>query len=626
MRRAFDDPERGSSPLVPGGRSAGAASPASAKRWCAGSPSTSSARGAAYMDLSVLHDNEQAIALYEKLGFRRVPLLRGQAQELDQRAALRRRPPADEPQPLCPHHHRRGARRGIDVEVTDAEGGFFRLTHGGRSVHCRESLSELTCGVAVSICDDKAVTRRVVARAGRARCRSRSMSGRRGVDARSRRSCRARQRRGEAGAGRAGAGRRGRPDRRWTRSRRPIEKARDRLRPGPPRGDGRRRDLRLVVIDYRVVAAAIRRPPRSSATAHASIRALIERQSRRRAAATQGECRIPIDAETERCLAPAASPWTTCSPAGTELQVRKTANLHTGGTIHDVTDELHPRLVEAAIAAARAIEIPVVGIDFMVASPRAARLRLHRGQRAAGPRQSRAAADGRALRRPAVSAVDPGAGPRRPPAPGAASVAPMTRLPIDTDYLQTRLRRFLAIPSPTGYTDTIVRDCCDELAAAGRAVRADAARRHPGRPSRAGDQRGARAIVAHLDTLGAQVKRVKDNGRLELVPIGTGRRASPRARASRSSPTHGGYRGTILPLKASGHTFNEEVDTAAGRLGAYRAAGRRLCPQPARGATARHRRSATSSPSIRSRNSWTTASSSRATSTTRPVRPCCWRR
>ena len=51
------------------------------------------------------------------------------------------------------------------------------------------------------------------------------------------------------------------------------------------------------------------------------------------------------------------------------MLVRKTANLHTGGTIHDVTGEVHPRLVEAACTAARAIEIPVVGIDFMVKSP-----------------------------------------------------------------------------------------------------------------------------------------------------------------------------------------------------------------------------------------------------------------
>jgi ribosomal protein S18 acetylase RimI-like enzyme len=42
------------------------------------------------MDLSVLHDNEQAIALYEKLGFRRVPVFASSAQR-HQREAVRRR-------------------------------------------------------------------------------------------------------------------------------------------------------------------------------------------------------------------------------------------------------------------------------------------------------------------------------------------------------------------------------------------------------------------------------------------------------------------------------------------------------------------------------------------------------
>ncbi|HET7410478.1 MAG TPA: N-acetylglutaminylglutamine synthetase, partial [Paracoccaceae bacterium] len=55
--------------------------------------------------------------------------------------------------------------------------------------------------------------------------------------------------------------------------------------------------------------------------------------------------------------------------AGHEFNVRRTANLHTGGTIHDVTEETHPVLVDAAVRAARAIEIPVTGIDFMVHSP-----------------------------------------------------------------------------------------------------------------------------------------------------------------------------------------------------------------------------------------------------------------
>ena len=46
--------------------------------------------------------------------------------------------------------------------------------------------------------------------------------------------------------------------------------------------------------------------------------------------------------------------------------MRKTANLHTGGTIHDVTDKLHSKLREAAIDAAQAIDIPVTGLDFIV--------------------------------------------------------------------------------------------------------------------------------------------------------------------------------------------------------------------------------------------------------------------
>jgi peptidase M42 family hydrolase len=75
------------------------------------------------------------------------------------------------------------------------------------------------------------------------------------------------------------------------------------------------------------------------------------------------------------------------------------------------------------------------------------------------------------------------------------------------------------------------------------------------------EMEGARAIVSHLDTLGATVKMIKDNGRLELVPIGTwSARAAEYCRCTIYSD-EGAFRGTILPLKASGHTFNEEVDT-----------------------------------------------------------------
>ena len=136
----------------------------------------------------------------------------------------------------------------------------------------------------------------------------------------------------------------------------------------------------------------------------------------------------------------------------------------------------------------------------------------------------------------------------------------MSRPAIDLDYLKARLGELLNTPSPTGYTDEAVWLLCRELERLGltyELTRRGAIRaRLPGQ-----DAKPARAMVAHVDTLGAQVKSVKDNGRLELVPIGHwSSRFAEGARATVFSEG-GMYRGTILPLKASGHTFNEEVDT-----------------------------------------------------------------
>lgn len=131
---------------------------------------------------------------------------------------------------------------------------------------------------------------------------------------------------------------------------------------------------------------------------------------------------------------------------------------------------------------------------------------------------------------------------------------------IDVDYLLSALERLLAIPSPTGYTDEIVRHVSEELSGLG--IPFSVTRRgaimalYRGR-----EVDGARAIVAHLDTLGATVKMIKDNGRLELVPIGTWSSRSAETSRCTIFTDNGSVRGTILPLKASGHTFNEEVDT-----------------------------------------------------------------
>src|SRR3546814_17535611 len=78
-----------------------------------------------------------------------------------------------------------------------------------------------------------------------------------------------------------------------------------------------------------------------------------------------------MDAETERCIGMAGYDYESVLPAGHSLTVRKTANLHTGGTIHDVTPILSPRLASAAEEASRALGIPLVGFDFLVPPPAA---------------------------------------------------------------------------------------------------------------------------------------------------------------------------------------------------------------------------------------------------------------
>lgn len=136
----------------------------------------------------------------------------------------------------------------------------------------------------------------------------------------------------------------------------------------------------------------------------------------------------------------------------------------------------------------------------------------------------------------------------------------MTLPKIDTDYLSAQLERLLATPSPSGYTDNIVRYVSGEVERLGLDI--SVTRRGAILAVYRGREReGARAIVTHLDTLGATVKLIKDNGRLELVPIGTwSARAAETTRCTLFTD-EGTFRGTILPLKASGHTFNEEIDT-----------------------------------------------------------------
>lgn len=143
----------------------------------------------------------------------------------------------------------------------------------------------------------------------------------------------------------------------------------------------------------------------------------------------------------------------------------------------------------------------------------------------------------------------------------------MKKLRIDAAYLKGTLLELLAIPSPVGLTDEIVHYTGGRLDALGvpyeltrrGTIRATLGRNMPERRR----SNPACAIVSHLDTLGAMVREIKPNGRLALAPVGTwSSRWAEGGRVTLFTDT-GRFRGTVLPLLASGHVYNEAIDSQA---------------------------------------------------------------
>lgn len=255
-------------------------------------------------------------------------------------------------------------RRGISVELLAPRAEYFRLRHGERAIVCRESLSELTSAVALSLCDDKRTTARVLRAAGLhtpeqveagSSAQNEAFLQRLGQVV-------VKPARGEQGRG-ISIGIRTPAALAWAIDR-ATEVSTPVLLEEVVHGD----DLRLLVIGHEVVAGAIRRPPTVCGDGQQTIAALIAAASERRKAETDGASQIPLDAETHRCVQEAGYALTDVLPRAQWLTVRGAANVHLGGTIHDVTAQLHPTLVEVAQRASRALNIPVVGLDLMVRS------------------------------------------------------------------------------------------------------------------------------------------------------------------------------------------------------------------------------------------------------------------
>jgi GNAT-family acetyltransferase (TIGR03103 family) len=255
--------------------------------------------------------------------------------------------------------------RGIQVAVLDPDIGELELTHDGRTHAVIQSLSELTSAIAFRRCDDKAMTRRVLVDAGLPVPPGRLATDDDADEAflAEHGSIVVKPCRGEGGAGISV----GITDVDELRS--AIASARstcdrvllEAMAPGE--------DLRVLVIDGAVVAASVRRPPTVVGDGTSTVRQLVEARNDERAAEVGSNMVTPLDDITEASVRAAGHGLDDVLDEGVELQVRRTANLHTGGTIHDMTPCLHPSLADAAIRGAAAVGLPVAGIDLMVPSP-----------------------------------------------------------------------------------------------------------------------------------------------------------------------------------------------------------------------------------------------------------------
>ncbi len=128
------------------------------------------------------------------------------------------------------------------------------------------------------------------------------------------------------------------------------------------------RDFRVLVINYKFVAAALRTPAAVIGDGTSTIQQLIDKVNsdpRRGYGHEKVLTAIKVDDFTRDILAKKEYTLETVIAKGEELWLKPTANLSTGGTATDVTDYVHPTNIFMAERIARIIGLNICGIDIM---------------------------------------------------------------------------------------------------------------------------------------------------------------------------------------------------------------------------------------------------------------------
>ncbi|MDB5744330.1 MAG: cyanophycin synthetase [Polaromonas sp.] len=130
-------------------------------------------------------------------------------------------------------------------------------------------------------------------------------------------------------------------------------------------------DFRLLVVGSKLVAASRREPPQVVGDGQHSVRELVDivnQDPRRGEGHATSLTKIRFDEIAVARLDVQGFTPESIPARGRRVILRNNANLSTGGTATDVTDEVHPEIAARAVAAAQMIGLDICGVDMVCES------------------------------------------------------------------------------------------------------------------------------------------------------------------------------------------------------------------------------------------------------------------
>ncbi len=130
-------------------------------------------------------------------------------------------------------------------------------------------------------------------------------------------------------------------------------------------------DYRLLVVCDKLVAAARREAPHVVGDGVSNVRALVDRVNtdpRRGSGHATSLTKIRFDDIALACLADQGLGADSVPALGQRVTLRRNANLSTGGTATDVTDDVHADVAARAVEAAKMVGLDICGVDMVTDS------------------------------------------------------------------------------------------------------------------------------------------------------------------------------------------------------------------------------------------------------------------